>query len=136
MPRCWSGIFALGTAKRPDSLSSVAASRRTAFQSSSTAAITESLAGAELFGHARGAFTGAERDHRGFCEQADGGTLFLDELGDMPLAAQGKILRPWQQRVVQPVGSARTIDVDVRVFSVTHQDLERSVSEGHFHQDL
>jgi DNA-binding NtrC family response regulator len=101
-----------------------------------TAAIAETLAESELFGHVRGAFTGADADRVGFFEQASGGTLFLDEIGDMPLAAQTKILRSLQERSVQPVGSSKTIPVDVRVISATHQDLNTAIDEGHFRQDL
>jgi DNA-binding NtrC family response regulator len=101
-----------------------------------TAAIAESLAESELFGHARGAFTGANSDRKGVFEQAHGGTLFLDEIGDMPLPAQAKILRTLQERVVQPVGTARTVHVDVRVISATHQKLEEAIAAGQFREDL
>lgn len=101
-----------------------------------TAAVAESLAESELFGHVKGAFTGATGDRKGVFEQADGGTLFLDEIGDMPRAAQTKILRALQERTVQPVGSSRAVRVDVRVISATHQDLTKTVAEGHFRQDL
>jgi DNA-binding NtrC family response regulator len=101
-----------------------------------TAAIAESLAESELFGHVRGAFTGADANRQGYFEQANGGTIFLDEIGDMPLPAQIKILRSLQERVIQHVGSSRVIPVDVRVISATHQDLERAIAEGHFRSDL
>ena len=101
-----------------------------------TAAIAASLAESELFGHVRGAFTGAEANRQGYFEQANGGTLFLDEIGDMPLAAQTKILRCLQERVIQPVGSTRLIPADVRVISATHQDLQRAMADGHFWSDL
>jgi DNA-binding NtrC family response regulator len=101
-----------------------------------TAAIAESLAESALFGHVRGAFTGAVESRQGFFEQAHGGTLFLDEVGDMPLPAQAKILRALQERTVQPVGSSRPVAVDVRLVSATHQDLPRAIAEGHFRQDL
>lgn len=106
------------------------------FVAVNTAAIAEALAESELFGHVRGAFTGADADRQGFFEQAHKGTLFLDEIGDMPLSAQTKILRSLQQRTIQPVGSARTIAVDVRIITATHQDLDRAIAEGHFRQDL
>ena len=106
------------------------------FVAVNTAAIAESLAESELFGHVRGAFTGADRDREGVFEQAHGGTLFLDEIGDMPGPAQTKILRALQQRTIQPVGSSRTVQVDVRVISATHQDLEAGIAEGRFRQDL
>lgn len=101
-----------------------------------TAAIAESLAESELFGHKRGAFTGADRDREGVFEQADGGTLFLDEIGDMPVAAQTRILRALQERSIQPVGSTAQIQVDVRIVCATHQDLEEAISAGQFRQDL
>jgi DNA-binding NtrC family response regulator len=106
------------------------------FVAVNTAAIAESLAESELFGHARGSFTSALSDRQGVFEQADGGTLFLDEIGDMPLAAQRKILRAIQERVVQPVGSPRTITVDVRLVSATHQDLAQAIRDGNFREDL
>ena len=106
------------------------------FVAVNTAAIAVSLAESELFGHVRGAFTGADRDRSGVFEQAHGGTLFLDEIGDMPLATQTKILRALQQRIVQPVGSSRSVPVDVRVISATHQDLSQSIEEGLFRRDL
>ncbi len=101
-----------------------------------TAAIAESLTESELFGHVKGAFTGADTDRLGCFRQADGGTLFLDEIGDMPTAAQTKILRAIQERVIQPVGSNKSISIDVRIISATHQDLEAAIPEGRFRQDL
>lgn len=106
------------------------------FVAVNTAAIAESLAESELFGHVRGAFTGAIIDRAGVFEQAHGGTLFLDEIGDMPLPAQTKILRALQERCVQPVGSAKPITVDVRVITATHQNLEEAIVEKRFRQDL
>ena len=101
-----------------------------------TAAIPESLTESELFGHVRGAFTGADTNRIGVFEQAHGGTLFLDEIGDMAPAAQTKILRALQERVIQPVGGPRPIPVDVRILSATHQNLEEAITEGGFRQDL
>jgi DNA-binding NtrC family response regulator len=101
-----------------------------------TAAIAESLAESELFGHVRGAFTGASGDRRGVFEQAHGGTLFLDEIGDMPLPAQAKILRTLQERTVLPVGSSREVRVDARVLSATHQNLDEAIAAGQFRRDL
>lgn len=106
------------------------------FVAVNTAAIAESLAESELFGHVRGAFTGADSDRKGVFEQADGGTLFLDEIGDMPAPAQTKILRALQERTIQPVGSTKQIKVDVRVITATHQDLEQAIAEHGFRQDL
>ena len=114
----------------------LSARNSSSFVAVNTAAIAESLAESELFGHVRGAFTGAEANRHGFFEQAHGGTLFLDEIGDMPLAAQGKILRTLQERTIQPVGSSRTIAVDVRIIAATHQDLEGAIADGYFRQDL
>lgn len=106
------------------------------FVAVNTAAIAESLAESELFGHVRGAFTGADADRQGVFEQASGGTLFLDEIGDMPVPTQTKILRALQEREIQRVGSARSIAVDVRVITATHQDLLVAIDEGRFRQDL
>ena len=106
------------------------------FVAVNTAAIAESLTESELFGHIKGAFTGADADRLGCFRQADGGTLFLDEIGDMPIAAQTKILRAIQERVIQPVGSSKTLPVDVRIISATHQDLEAAIPDGRFRQDL
>lgn len=106
------------------------------FVAVNTAAIAESLAESELFGHVRGAFTGADASRQGCFEQASGGTLFFDEIGDMPLPAQAKVLRALQERTVQPVGATRAVPVDVRIVTATHQDLEKAVSAGHFRQDL
>jgi DNA-binding NtrC family response regulator len=99
-------------------------------------AISESLLASELFGHVRGAFTGAVSDRLGAFRSAEGGTLFLDEIGDMPLAQQVSLLRALQERVVTPVGSERAIAVDTRIVLATHRDLENEVKEGRFRQDL
>jgi DNA-binding NtrC family response regulator len=106
------------------------------FVAVNTAAIAESLAESELFGHVRGAFTGAIIDRQGVFEQAQGGTLFLDEIGDMPLPAQSKILRALQERAIQPVGATKSVHVDVRVVTATHQNLEEAIAEKRFRQDL
>jgi transcriptional regulator with PAS, ATPase and Fis domain len=100
------------------------------------AAIPEGLLESELFGHERGAFTGAIRTRPGRFELARGGTLFLDEIGDMPLTMQAKILRALQDRKIERVGGTRSIDVDVRIIAATHQNLTRLVSEGKFRMDL
>ncbi|MCA6722667.1 sigma 54-interacting transcriptional regulator, partial [Vibrio alginolyticus] len=100
------------------------------------AAIPASLLESELFGHDKGAFTGAINTHRGRFEIADGGTLFLDEIGDMPAPLQVKLLRVLQERKVRPLGSNRDIDINVRIISATHRDLPKAMARGEFREDL
>ncbi|MDX1623675.1 MAG: sigma-54 dependent transcriptional regulator [Gemmatimonadota bacterium] len=100
------------------------------------AAIPHELIESELFGHEKGAFTGAHARRKGKFELADGGTLFLDEVGDMALAAQGKVLRALQDGVIQRVGGSERIEVDVRVLSATNKELEEEIAEGRFREDL
>ena len=100
------------------------------------AAIPEQLMESMLFGHEKGAFTGALQARRGHFEEAHGGTILLDEIGDMALELQAKILRVLQDRVVMPIGGRRQVRVDVRIVAATHQDLERMVREGRFREDL
>lgn len=100
------------------------------------AAIPEQLLESELFGHAKGAFTGASSSHKGLVHMANKGTLFLDEIGDMPLTFQAKLLRLLQEREIRPVGSTKTLPVDIRIISATHRDLETSVQDGTFRKDL
>jgi len=100
------------------------------------AAVPAELIESELFGHEKGAFTGATARHRGKCEQADHGTLFLDEIGDMPLPMQVKLLRVLEQSEVERIGGDHPVSVDVRVVVATHRDLEDLVRQGRFRQDL
>jgi transcriptional regulator with GAF, ATPase, and Fis domain len=100
------------------------------------AAITANLVESTLFGHEKGAFTGADRRKQGFFEYASGGTLFLDEIGDLPLEAQAKLLRALQEKIIQRVGGNESIEVNVRVVCATNQDLEYLVKQGKFRADL
>jgi len=98
--------------------------------------ITETLFASALFGHIKGAFTGAERDQKGFIEEADGGTLFLDELGDLPLHCQAALLRVLEEQQVRRVGSIRPISVDIRLISATNLPLKEQIQSGKFRADL
>ena len=100
------------------------------------AAIPSELIESELFGHEKGSFTSAVKQHKGKFEQADGGTLFLDEIGDMSLAAQAKVLRVLQEKKLSRVGSDKDIEVDVRVIAATNKNLEEEIRKGNFREDL
>ena len=106
------------------------------FQAVNCAGLSETILESELFGHTKGAFTGAVGDRKGYFETADGGTLFLDEIGDMPLAMQAKLLRVLEDQLVIPVGATTGRKVDVRIISATNQDLSERVEQGQFRQDL
>jgi len=99
-------------------------------------AIPEGLLESELFGHRKGAFTGAIQDRRGLFQAAAGGTLFLDEIGDMPLALQVKLLRVLEEGAIRPVGAVEEVAVDVRIISATHRRLEERIASGEFREDL
>jgi transcriptional regulator with GAF, ATPase, and Fis domain len=112
------------------------ARREKLFVAQNCSALPENLLESELFGHVRGAFTGADRDKKGLFELSDGGTMFLDEVGEMPLSLQAKLLRVLQEGEIWPVGAGRARQVDVRIVSATHRDLEKMVRTGGFRQDL
>ena len=127
-----------GTGKELFARAAHRASKRSAapFIPVNCAAIPETLLETELFGHIKGAFTGATNSRAGRFIAANGGTIFLDEIGDLPLAAQAKLLRVLEERVVSPVGSDTDIPVDVRIVAATHRNLEEMVAQGKFRADL
>jgi len=110
--------------------------RNRPFVAINCSAMAENLLESELFGHVKGAFTGAIREHRGLFQAADGGTLMLDEIGDMPMRLQVKLLRVLQESQVRPVGSTDAIAVNVRIISATHRDLKQLIMGGNFREDL
>jgi len=117
-------------------LHELGARRDQPFVSINCSALPEPLLESELFGHEKGAFTGASSRHTGLFQTADGGTLFLDEIGDMPLSLQAKVLRVLQDFAVRPVGGLHSVKIDVRVISATHQDLAKMVEQKQFRDDL
>ena len=114
----------------------LSARRNRPFVAVNCGAFSESLVEAELFGHEKGAFTGALSAKAGWFEEADGGTLFLDEIGDLPMAIQVKLLRVLQEREVVRLGSRKSIAIDVRVLAATNVQLEKAINAGHFREDL
>ena len=100
------------------------------------AGLTESLLSSQLFGHKRGAFTGAIEDHQGLFEAANGGTLLLDEIGDIPMTVQNQLLRVLQEREIVRLGESRPRKIDVRVLAATHRSLSEEAAKGSFRSDL
>ena len=129
---------ATGTGKEilAEGIHAASARRNAQFIAVNCGAIPEQLLESELFGHEKGAFTGAITRHEGLFQAANGGTLFLDEIGDMPLALQVKLLRVLQDLKVRPVGSTKSYPIDVRIISATHKDLDKAVENGEFREDL
>lgn len=110
--------------------------RENAFVPIDCSALTQTLVESELFGHVRGAFTGADRPKQGLVQSANKGTIFLDEIGELPIFLQAKLLRALQEKEIRPVGSTERIPIDVRVIAATNRDLEAAVRAGTFRQDL
>lgn len=115
---------------------SLSARSKAPFVAINCSAIPETLLESELFGHAKGSFTGADKKKIGLFEEAQGGTLFLDEIGDMEPGLQAKLLRVLQERKIRPVGENKDVDIDVRVIAATHKDLKKMIKENLFREDL
>ena len=114
----------------------LASGRKGSLISVNCAAIPTELLESELFGHEKGAFTGADKSRAGRFEQSSGGTLFLDEIGDMPLSLQSKLLRALENKTIQRVGGDKEIKIDLRLICATHQNIEKHVDDGKFRADL
>jgi DNA-binding NtrC family response regulator len=136
IPVCISGESGTGKELVARAIHEGSARRRGPFVAVNCAAIPDSLHEAELFGHERGAFTGATQLHKGRFEQANGGTLFLDELGEMSPSTQASLLRTLQERTIRRVGGTAEVPVDVRIVCATHRNLKREVAERRFREDL
>jgi two-component system, NtrC family, response regulator HydG len=136
LPVLITGESGVGKERFADAVQHLSARAGKPYVKVNCAALNPSLIESELFGHKRGAFTGATNDRRGSFEEADGGTLLLDEVGELPLGLQAKLLRAIQQGEVQRVGEDRPRFVDVRVIAATNRDIEEDVSAGHFREDL
>ena len=110
--------------------------RKNAFVPVDCSALTPTLIESELFGHVKGAFTGADQPRRGLLQSANYGTVFLDEIGEIPIFLQAKLLRALQEKEIRPVGSTERVPIDVRIIAATHRDLQAGIREGTFRQDL
>ena len=136
MPRCSSSARAAPARSCSRARSTRRPARDGPFVAFDCGALAPSLLEAELFGHEKGAFTGATRARRGLFREANGGTLFLDEIGDIDASVQTKLLRVLQEREIKRVGGDRPVQIDVRVVAATNQDLEGVVARGQFREDL
>src|SRR5258706_492243 len=136
VPRLWRGESGVGKEIVGRMLHERGPRRERPFVAFNCAAVPEGLLEAELFGHERGAFTGADRRRDGRFKAADGGTLLLDEIAEIPPSSQAKLLRVLEERRVEPLGCNRSLPVDVRIVSATHQDLKHRIADGRFRQDL
>jgi DNA-binding NtrC family response regulator len=110
--------------------------RKNEFVPVDCSALTPTLIESELFGHAKGAFTGADQPKRGLLQSANSGTVFLDEIGEIPMSLQAKLLRALQEKEIRPVGSTERVPINVRIIAATHRDLQTGIREGTFRQDL